>query len=501
MLEGLTAGWEAIFQWPTILFPLLGALLGMVFGALPGLGGPTVLAVLIPLTFRMQSEAALALLASALGGVAFGGSISAILLNTPGDSINAATCFDGYPLAQQGKAGMALGASACASALGALFGLVVLISLLPLTRQIVLAFSYPELVMVALLGLTVIAAVSESGRLKGLLMGGVGLMLSFVGLNPITATPRFTFQLEYLWDGIPLVTVVIGLFAIGEAIRLYGAGGSIAQGSELRASSGSISDTFSGVRAVFQHFGVFLRSSVIGTVIGAIPGVGGTVANFLAYGQAVKTAKDPERFGKGDIRGVIASEASNDAKDGGALLPTLAFGIPGSASMAVLLGGFVVHGIAPGPGLVSEHLNLVFTIIFALLISNVVTSVLGLALAPYLSWVTLVSSSVLSPIIVVISLIGAYTLRYSVGDVALTVIFGLLGYLLSVSHYPKVPIIIGLMLGKVVERSFHFTLLTMGWTAFFTRPICMGIVCITAVVLIVPWLQSHFKEEGVSDRA
>lgn len=364
VVEGLVVAAGAVFVWPNILFLIIGTLIGLVFGALPGLGGVVALALVIPITFSMEAETAMIFFAGTLGGVAFGGSVSAILINVPGTAPNAATCFDGHPMAVQGRAKEALGISAMASASGAVVGLVCLIVLLPVAREVVLAFSWPEFFWLAILGLTAIAITSQGSVLKGLVSGALGLMLSFVGHAAISGEIRYGLNMNYLWDGIQLIPAIIGLFAISEMIKLAVQEGTIAE-SPTDAAQGS---TLKGVRTVLQNPSLFLRSAVIGIFSGLIPGVGGTVANFISYLQVVQTSGDPETFGTGNPKGVIASEASNDAAAGGALLPTVVFGIPGSATTAVLLGGFLLHGLQPGSELLGPKLPILLTLIVALIV-------------------------------------------------------------------------------------------------------------------------------------
>jgi TctA family transporter len=286
MYEAALPALMVMLAWPAPLYLVLGTLLGLLFGILPGLGGPQVLALLLPITYGMDTNLAIVLLVGAMSSIAFGGSIPAILINTPGTPQSAATCFDGFPLAQQGKAGMAIGAAATASCLGAIFGAIILTILLPVGRYVVLAFSYPEYFMLALMGLSVIAVVSKGSLWKGLIAACLGLILSTVGYDPITGSVRYTFGTDYLWDGIRLVPAFIGLFAIGEAIDLFLGRGKIAQS----AYAGRIGGIAKGIKAVFKHFGLFIRCSVIGTLVGIIPGVGGAVTNFLAYGSAKVTS-------------------------------------------------------------------------------------------------------------------------------------------------------------------------------------------------------------------
>lgn len=488
MFEAILIAFPIVLEPQNLFLILAGASLGLTFGAIPGLGGDTALALLIPITFSMEPGSGLILLASAQGGAAFGGSIPAILLNTPGTGQNTATCFDGYPMTKQGKAGVALGAAATASALGALFGVIILIIMLPFARQAILLFSFPEIFMLAIMGLSVIAAVSSNNIIKGIISGGFGVALSFIGWESVNAGLRFTFGVEYLYDGIKFVPVIIGLFAIGEAITLYFKGGSIVEPEKASVTYFGPNGIWVGIKSVFKHYGTFLRSVVVGVIVGIVPGVGGSVANFLAYVQAVQTSKNPENFGKGDVRGVIAPEASNDAKDGGALLPTLAFGIPGSSGMAILMGGFMIHGIAPGRDLMTNHLHLVWILLLALVLANFTASGIGLLLSPFSSIVTKISADILAPIIFVISVVGAYALYGQLGDVIVAIIFGIMGYYLRGAGYSRVAIIIGLILGKLMEQNYHLTLQAQGMSGFFTRPISVGLLLLTILSISYPWL-------------
>lgn len=474
-----------ILQWPAIVFPIAGALIGMLFGAMPGLGGVVAVALLIPVTLGWNEHLAMLLLASVVGGVAFGGSISAILINTPGTGPNACTCFDGYPMAQKGEAGKALGISATASACGALFGLVVFVALLPVAREVVLAFASPEFAMMTLLGLIVIAVVSHGDTIKGLIAAGLGLMLSFIGFDPITGNLRYLFGTKYLWDGIKLMPAIIGLFAIAEAMELSVRGGTIVLDKKTYKSKGALQ----GVKEVFKHWSVFLRSSCIGVLIGAIPGVGGTAANYLAYAHVVQTAKDPEKFGTGDPRGIIASESSNDAKDGGALLPTVIFGIPGSEVWAVVLVGLLLHGLNPGPELLGARSDILFTLVFALIISNILVAVIGLLIANPLSRITVIRVSLLIPIIIVVSLVGAFAVNRQIGDVVVALVFGIIGYWFKKWGYARVSIIVALILGKIFETSFHRSLQAYGYRFLF-RPITLALLVAIILTLLLPFMRA-----------
>lgn len=486
----------ALFSWPTIGFLVVGTLVGMVFGALPGLGGTIALALLIPLTFGMEPTPAMVLFGSTLGGVAFGGSISAILINVPGTGPNAATLLDGYPMARQGRAGEALGVSATASALGALFGLVVLVLILPVARAVILSFSSPEFFWLAVFGLTIIAVTSQGQLIKGIISGGIGLMLAFIGYNSVTGIYRYGFGTQYLWDGIQLVPALIGLFALAEVIKLTAEGGTIAEGGEIMSTSGALN----GAKIVLSHPVTFVRSAATGTIIGMVPGAGGTVANFISYMGALQSDDDPESFGKGNPKGVVASEAANDAKDGGALLPAVVFGIPGSAAIAVMLGGFILHGLNPGRQLLNENLPVLFTLIFALLTANILTSVIGLSIADQLAKLTRIPVDILTPAILVVSLVGAFAIRNSLGDVTIAVVFGFIGYAMIAFDYSRIGVVIALILGELAERSFLQSLMISdnGAMIFFTRPLSIILILVTIVSLLLPFLRSRGESPDVA---
>jgi TctA family transporter len=486
MFESALPALIHILSWPGPLYLCLGVLLGMLFGILPGLGGPQVLALLFPMTYGMDVNLAIVLLIGAMAAVPFGGSVSAILINTPGTGQNAATCFDGFPLAQKGKAGMAIAASATASCLGGIFGAVVLTLILPIGRRVVLLFSYPEYFMLALMGLSVIAIFSEGSLWKGLISALLGLMISSMGYDPITGSVRFTFGTDYLWDGIGLVPAFIGLFAIGEAIDLFLKRGKIARA----VYGGKLGGIGEGVKSIFRHFWLFLRCSMIGCIIGIIPGVGGAVANFLAYGHAVQSSKNPGSFGTGDIRGVIAPQAADNAKDGGALVPTLIFGIPGSLEMAVLLGVLIVLGIEPGPRMMMEHPDTVLVLIYVLVAGNILASSIGLFAAGFLFKLTYVPSTLLSPVIFMLGLIGAYVTNGMIDDVIVSLVFGVLAFAMKRFGFSRIAVVIALVLGRLAEKTFHQTLMLWGVKGFFVRPISLGLFIVTVCMVLFPYLRS-----------
>jgi putative tricarboxylic transport membrane protein len=342
-----------------------------------------------------------------------------------------------------------------ASASGAFFGVLVLTASVPILLELVLLFGPPEIFWLAIWGLSVIAVVVKGDFVGGLISAGFGVLFSLHGFNRFTATARWDYGFVFMRDGFPLVPSLIGLFAIAEMIKLVSQGGAIAKDTEQAKVTGG---QWRGIRAVITHKWLFMRSAIIGAVIGIIPGVGGAAANYIAYFQGVQTSSDPDSFGTGDIRGVIAPEASNDAKDGTGFLPTLGLGIPGSASMAVLLGAFILHGITPGPVLLKNNLDLVTTIILSLLISNILTSAIGVASANQLIKVTRIDVRLLAPAVLVVAFFGTYAYNNNIFQVFIAMLFGIIGFFMIKANMSRVPMILGFVLGTIIEQNFFRTL-------------------------------------------
>lgn len=486
MLEALTEALGYLSDPVTLTYIVLGNITGLIFGVLPGLGGPVALAILLPLTYGLDPMVAMFFLAAVMGAVPFGGSISAILLNTPGTAVNAATCLDGHPMAQKGEAKKALEIAATSSGLGALFGVIVLMLVLPGVRKVILLFGPPEFFILVIFGLGTVALASKGSFMKGLIAGGVGIMLSLVGYSTVFGDLRFTFGSEHLWDGFSLIPVLIGIFAVGELINYALRGGTIAyRDTKLSGKS------FEGVKEVFRQKGNLIRSSSIGTLIGIIPGVGGAAANFIAYVVAKRRSKHPETFGSGNPEGVVATESANNAKDGGALLPTLGLAIPGSVQMAVLLGAFVLHGLTPGPFLVRDHLDIVLALVLGLVVSCLLASTIGLLTARTLAKITQINVHYIVPVVLSFCFVGSYALRENIWDVIWTLAFGFLGYGMVRNGYSKICLAIGFILGVLVERSFHQSLMMSygSYSIFFSRPISLFLIILLLVLLLFPFLK------------
>jgi putative tricarboxylic transport membrane protein len=485
----LEAGWEGlelVFSWPNILYPIIGTLLAMVVSFLPGVSGVTLMALALPLTFTWQPIEIVLLFGALVGGATFMGSVTAILFNVPGSAPSAATMLDGHPMARRGEARTALGCAATASALGSTFGVAFLILLLPVVRPLLLSFGPLEFLLLCLWGLTTIAMVGGT-PLRAWAMAGLGLGLAFIGRDPRTADERFTFGIDYLADGLSVVPVLLGLFAMAEIMRLVTSGRrTIALDSRDGALGGSVLD---GVRAVLRHPWLQLRCSILGAVIGIVPGIGGTVASFVAYGHAVQTAKEPSRFGDGDIRGVIAPEAANDAKDGGSLLPPLAFGIPGSEGTVMLLAVLTLHGLTPGRALLEDQLPLVFALIWSLFFSNWLTSILGLAVTGPLARLMVIRTDLLAPVMLVLAVLAALAYRGSGQDLVLAAGFGIVGYYLAKHDWPRVPLVIAFVLGAVLEDNLLLTwrLAGLGRIDLLERPVALVLILLIAATVFWLW--------------
>jgi len=494
MLEMWLGGIQGLLQVKELAFLGLGMFIGLFFGAIPGLGGAAALALLMPLTYGLEPFTALALSGGVMGGVPMGGSITAILLNTPGSAPNAATAIDGYPLAQQGKAGLAIGAAASSNAIGGIIDTVSVLAILPIAKDIVLAFGPPEFFLLAILGLVIVSTTSRGKLLRGLITGAFGLMIAFIGYNDVSGGERFTYGIEYLWDGVHLVPALIGLFAVAEMINLYGKGGSVSN----NAASVKITSMTGGLLETFRHWPTVIRGSLIGTIVGAVPGVGGVVASFLSYSMTVQAAKGAEKdtFGKGNIKGVIAPEAAINAKDGSALIPTLAFGIPGGAEMAVFLGILVLHGLQPGPMMLTQNQTEIYGLIWALTLSCILASFVGLALVRPLALITLVDSRILVPVVLCVAMVGSYAIDTNIENVVLTGVFGVLGYLMIRYDYPRLTVVIALVLGSTAERNFHQSLMIGDghYSVFFTRGISQILIACIAAWLSWPLLSALLRQ-------
>jgi TctA family transporter len=400
------------------------------------------------------------------------GDITAILVGVPGEVTAAALVLDGHPLAKKGEAGRALGAALMSSLVGAVIGGAALLALIPVVTPIVLAFGSPEFLLLTILGLTFVGSLGGGTPLRGLIAGAAGLLLATVGLDPQTGIQRYTYGMLNLWDGVGLVPVAVGLFAIPEMLDLAIKGTSI---STTRTAVGGVTD---GVRDTFRHWRLTAVSSVIGTFIGLIPGLGGPVAQFVVYGQAAQTAKDPSRFGKGAIEGVLAPSAAMNSKEAGNILTAVAFGVPSTVTMAILLGAFLIHGIAPGPAMLTRNLDVTMSLIAVLIVAHIIMAAFCFAFLKQIAKLTFVRAGLLMPLLITFVFIGAFAERNSLFDVLITLGFGLLGVGMVRFGWPRPPLVLGLVLGGLAENYLFISTSRYGFD-WLTRPIVIVLIALT----------------------
>lgn len=461
---------------------LIGVVCGILVGILPGIGGKLSIAMAIPFVYGMDMIAGAVFLLTMHAVNGTSGQISSIMFGIPGDGDDAATTLDGHPLAKKGQAARALGASITASGAGGIIGACVFALLIPVLEPVVLSFSPAEFFLIALLGISFIAFLASGHKIvKGLIVGFWGLMLSTIGMDPQTGTPRFAGDVLLLWDGVNLVTAILAMFAVPEMLSLGARGTSIADVPRDNASF-SYRQLFNGVLDVPRHWWLVIRTSVIGAVIGIVPGLGGSAAAWFCYGHAVQTSKHPERFGKGAIEGVIAPETASNAKEGGSLLPTLFFGIPGSSGMAVLLGAFIILGIQPGATMMTEHLDVVWSLIWALVVGNLMAVGILLFLCRWVAVLTFVNGRLLVPFVLVFISLGCFLSDFHWENLIVLTVFGFIGYGFMRAGWPRSPFVIGLILGGNAEASLNQALQLWGYS-FFLRP--LSLVLLTMIVSLL----------------
>ena len=478
---------QTVFSWPTVLLLVGGILIGIIGGALPGVGGALTLAILTPFTLQFGSTAAIIFLISAYNGVMYGGSISSILFNVPGSASAAATSLEGYPMTKQGKAVDALTISAVASGIGDILGAVVIILLLPVMVSIVLLFGTPEYFLIAVFGLSLIVVVSDGSFLKDVMAGGFGALVATVGIAPMSPTPRYTFGQFGLYDGVNFVAALIGIFAISEMLRLSRLQGSISGGSGGKLG-GSVTD---GIRNTLSNLTTIVKSSAIGLAVGAIPGSGGSVSTFIAYGEAKRASSSPEKFGQGSEEGVVATESANNATVSGSLIPTLTFGIPGSTTTAVLIGALLLHGLRPGPELFDSEVGLTSSIFVTILVCGILIIVIGLLAVRWAGYLTTINTDLIIPVIVTLSILGALSLNGNYTDVFVVLVMGVVGYLMSSHGYSIIALLLGLILGPIAEENLYRSLQLSGgsYDIFIASPIRIVLVLATIAVLFGPYLR------------
>lgn len=469
----------------SLLWMNIGLAAGIIIGALPGLTGTMGIALLLPLTYGMSSIHGMMLLLGVYCGGIYGGSITAILINTPGTPASAATSLDGYPMAQQGHAKRALHDALAASMIGGLISCVILLTCAPMVAKFALNFGAREYFALSLFGLTIIASVGGKSVLKGLLMGFAGLLLGCVGIDSLEGVSRFTFGNNYLTGGFNIIPVLIGLFAITE-IMTKSRDINKAVGTTVAVEEEKVS-----FADVLHYKIVLLKSSVIGAFIGAVPGTGAAIASFLAYNEAHRTSKHPEEYGMGSEEGLVACESSNNAVTGATMIPLLTLGIPGDTNTAVLLGALTMQGIQPGPMLFTKQANWVYSIMIGMVLINLFMYLQGRLFVKGFSNITKISTKIMVPCLVVLCVIGAYAIKYNTFNAAAMVVIGVIGYLLKKLDFPLTPMVIGLVLGNLCESNMRRALLLSrgNWLTFFQSPIACVFLALAVFMLFFPMIR------------
>ncbi len=483
-MEGLNYALAALTSLPVLVAAASGVMWGILGGALPGISPSIAMALLLPFTFDMTPLAAIVLLGATYIGAEYGGSIPAILIRTPGTNSAAATVIDGYTMHQQGRGGEALGLSLVGGTIGGLVGLIFLVLLTKPLASLALMFTPPAYFALGLLGLSIIASLSEGSLVKGLIAGVIGLMLATIGTDPLSGVARFAFGDPNLLEGIHFIFIMLGVFAVAELMSKVtekddpAMDGSVGTGTKLKLPS-------------LKKLWELRRAQAIGTGLGIaegpIPGAGGTVAAFLAYNEAKRWSKTPEKFGKGSEEGVIAPEAANNAVTASALVPTLSFGIPGSNSMAILLGGFLIHGIQPGPLLLSSNPDLVYGLYGGLFLANLLMLAFGIVVLTPCIWLVNRPKPYLTAAIFVLVLSGIYSINHSLFDLGIVLATGVLGYVMRALKFPALPLILGVVLGYMIESNYRRSLLITNGDhiVFFQNPVSLGLLICSGLIIVL----------------
>lgn len=478
MVEIAFSALSSVLSGTHLLFMLVGVLVGLVVGILPGLGGIAGMSILLPFLYGMDPISALGMLIGLVAVIPTGDTFTSVMMGIPGSSASQATVLDGFPLAKSGEAARALSASFLSSMIGGVFGALVLTVAILVARPLILSFSSAELFMLTLFGLSMVAVLAGKSLAKGVAAAGLGLVIGSVGTSPATGEARMVLGIDYLYDGLPLVVVAMGVFALPEIIDLLKREQAIAERYALGGGWAK------GVRDVLRNPWLVLRCSSLGCVIGALPGLGGSVVDWIAYSHAMQTTRDRSRFGKGEIRGVIAPESANNACQGGALIPTLLFGVPGSGSMAVFLGGMILLGIQPGVTMVETRLDLTYSIIWSLAIANILGAGLCLLLARYIARLTALPFVYLAPFMIMVVLFAAFQATRSMGDLVALLLMGVLGVYMRRFGWPRPALLIGFVLAPGAESYLYQAVQFYDW-AWVTRPgvLVIGLITIASIVL------------------
>ncbi|MDB4022265.1 tripartite tricarboxylate transporter permease [Litorivicinus sp.] len=493
--DAVWGGLAAIMQPSAFMYMMLGIVISSTLVALPGIGSKTAIALLLPVAFTLEKFEAICLIVSVWAVSNTANSITSILFAVPGGSGSQATILDGYPMARNGEAARALAAAFTSSALGGVFGAIVLALSLPILKPLVILLGPSEFFVLILFGIAMVSTLSGKNKAKGLVIGLLGLLVSAVGIHLVSGVPRFTFGSLVLMEGLSLIPVTIGLFAVPELLSLVASGTAISKMELNDLDSGRRQ----GIRDAFSNWWLIIRSSLVGVWVGMIPGLGSSVADWFAYGHARATEKNAEEtFGKGDVRGVIAVDAATNAKEGGSLIPTLAFGIPGSSTLALVFGGLLIVGVKPGKEILTTNLDVTFSFIWLLIIASVITSILCIIFIKPLAKATQIRPSLLVPVICALSVVGAFASSNNFGDVVIMALCGLAGYWLRLHGWPRPPLLLGLVLGPEAERHLWTSYQLYEWEFIF-RPITGSLLILLFLIMAWPFLKKVFGTNKKGD--
>ena len=470
-----------------------GVCMGLALGILPGIGGIAGTALLLPFTYNMDPPTAFALLLGLGATTTTADPISAIVLGAPGHAASAATTLDGYPMTKRGEAGRALGASYMSALIGGLFGALLLGVSLPILRPIVLQLGSPELLSFAVFGVSMVAVLSGNAPLRGLTIACFGMMLAMIGTDPQTGTLRWTMGSLYLWDSLPLVPLTLGIFALPELADLFVGRTKIVGDSKVDTRKGLME----GAKDCYRHWFLLLRCSWLGAAMGTVPGIGASVIDWISYGHALRTEKGAsETFGKGDVRGVIAAESATNSREGGALVPTVVFGVPGSAGMAILLGAFIMHGLTPGPEMITKHLAVTYSMVWSIAIANILGSGLCFAFSGQFAKLATLRYTLILPCVLCLIYIGAFEGKREWGDLYSLLALGILGWALKHFKWPRPPLVLGFILGTTVERNMFISIQAYG-TDWLMRPVVLVMFALAAMTLLRPLLADLRGHGGI----
>ncbi|MDV2685593.1 tripartite tricarboxylate transporter permease [Alkalihalophilus lindianensis] len=477
----------------TLLWCLIGITIGTLVGALPGIGSITAMAILLPITFGLSPLNALVLLISIYLGGQYGGRISSILINVPGDAGALVTTFDGYPMAKQGKAGQALTLSAIGSFIGGLIGFFGLVFFIGVISEFAIAFGPAEYFTLLIFALVATSGVTESKPIKSYISVALGLLLAMIGLDPVTGDQRMTFGTMELWDGISFVVVAIGIFGLSEVLMRLEQN----KNSHTISSKLNLLSLFPKIVEVVKSLFSMVRGGIIGFLVGALPGAGASIATFLSYSFEKKISKEPETFGKGNHKGLSGPESASNASVGGALIPTFSLGVPGSASAAILLGGMMMVGLQPGPSLLTDSADIVWAAIATLFVANILLLVLNTLFVPFFSILIQKAEPYLTAVIACLCFIGVYAYRGSLFDVGLLIFFALVGYFMRKNGYPLAPLLLGMILCPMLEQAFRRALLLSdnNYLIFVSSPLAITFVILSLLIIILPRIQKMRKRK------